>query len=395
MSQKRQKNAKSTPNEFRFSINPFLGHYTNSSGEKPLYLRIGVNKKEIKISVGIFIHPKYWNRQTRQILPSHPSSSDYSLILRKAISKANDILITFRLKGEIPSNDQVQTQFHRDVSTSDFITFALQELNHRKSELSHETFRTHRGDILKLKAFSPHLGFNRLTYSFIDDFDIYMREKLMNRPNTRHKTHKTLKTYINRAIKKGFLDFSPYDEFRAKTQKTERTFLTRSEIIILEKLHEENRLSETAQNTLSAFLFACFCGGIRVSDLLRLNQRNIRGSFVVFSPQKTRETSAELIRIPLTDRAKKYMNPTGPLISGYSDQVMNRNLKKISEAAGLEKKITFHVSRHTFATLFLKAGGKVEVLMRLMGHQSLKTTMKYIHVTEESKEDQMRLLSNL
>lgn len=191
------------------------------------------------------------------------------------------------------------------------------------------------------------------------------------------------------------MDRSPFEDFKMKTQKTERTFLTRGEVRKLEELFDKEILSRSHQNTLQCFLFCCFCGGVRVSDVKALNQHNIRGAMLVFSPQKTRETSAELVRIPLTPRAKKYINKKGALVPATSDQVMNRHLKTISEAAGIDKKITFHVSRHTFATLFLKAGGKVEVLMGLMGHQSLKTTMKYIHVTEESKVDQMNLLSNI
>lgn len=393
--QKATKSPKRSHLNFRFTINPFLKAQKTKTGEHPVYLRIGINGQRIRLPVGISMKKEHWSRSIKMASPAHPRQNDVNLIIRQAISRVNDVLILFRLKGKIPTSEDLKKHFHHGAPSDDFLDFAYSELQSRSRELSQETFRTHKGDLSKLESFKSSLTFNDLDFTFLESFDNHMRSNLFNRPNTRHKTLKTIKTYVNRAIKKGLMDHNPFDSFTMKTQKTERTFLTRGEVLKLERLFEEGSLPEALQNTLQSFLFCCFCGGIRVSDVQRLNQFNIRGSMVVFTPQKTSEMSSELVRVPLTERAKKYINEKGSLVPYTSDQVMNRHLKEISKRAEIDKKITFHVSRHTFATLFLKAGGKVEVLMMIMGHQSLKTTMRYVHVTEDSKLDQMKLMNDL
>ncbi len=97
--------------------------------------------------------------------------------------------------------------------------------------------------------------------------------------------------------------------------------------------------------------------------------------------------------ISLIDLAKKVINHEPKLfVEKFSDQYLNRELKIILRAIGITKKVTFHVSRHTFATNYLRAGGSVEKLKKLLGHSKIETTMIYVHiVNSEANEDIFRL----
>ncbi|MNE42378.1 Tyrosine recombinase XerD [compost metagenome] len=74
---------------------------------------------------------------------------------------------------------------------------------------------------------------------------------------------------------------------------------------------------------------------------------------------------------------------------------MNENLKLIAEKAKISKELSFHTARHTFATLFLAAGGNIAVLKELMGHAAIKTTMVYVHIDAEQRKQQMSLMESL
>jgi len=208
------------------------------------------------------------------------------------------------------------------------------------------------------------------------------------------KTLKTLKTYVIRAIKKEQMAQNPFDSYKVKGQKVEMVYLTRREVARLEELYD-TLTDLSLKRTLQSFLFCCFCGGIRVGDLPFLNQHNKSLSEIHYVPNKTRESSSKVIRIPINKKARKHINPAGKIVPTYCSQVMNRHLKTLAQLAEIEKPITFHVSRHTFATLFLQMGGKVEVLKELMGHSAIKSTMQYVHVTDQSKHSQMDAMDNL
>ena len=80
--------------------------------------------------------------------------------------------------------------------------------------------------------------------------------------------------------------------------------------------------------------------------------------------------------------------------ASVAEQVGNRQLKLISEQLELNKKLTYHVSRHTFATNYLRAGGRVEHLMDALGHSNISITMRYVHIVNAEKADAMNKLAD-
>jgi site-specific recombinase XerD len=152
-------------------------------------------------------------------------------------------------------------------------------------------------------------------------------------------------------------------------------------------------LVDHLQHVLQYFLFSCFSGGFRISDITRLTHDNITGGRITFFMYKNRRKKKKRISIVLNNSAQLLLTShNGKLFQTYCDQITNRHLKEIARIAGIDKKITFHVARHTFATHFLMAGGKVEVLKDILGHSKIETTMRYVHIVDESKNEQLKTL---
>jgi integrase/recombinase XerD len=132
--------------------------------------------------------------------------------------------------------------------------------------------------------------------------------------------------------------------------------------------------------------------GARISDVKDISAKNIVGDELVYSPVKLRRRKPKIVRVPLHEMAKQFIERGGGVFNRvYADVYINRLLKKVGIAAGITTVLSTHVARHTFATIFLERGGKVEVLQQLMGHANIKDTMKYVHVAESRKAEQIKV----
>ena len=128
---------------------------------------------------------------------------------------------------------------------------------------------------------------------------------------------------------------------------------------------------------------------MRIGEIQKLNRNQLTEDYISFIGNKRNKDKS----ISLIDLAKKVINHEPNLfIDKLTDQYLNREIKIILRNLGITKKISFHVSRHTFATNFIRAGGTVEKLQKLLGHSKIETTMIYVHiVNSEANEDIFRL----
>lgn len=146
----------------------------------------------------------------------------------------------------------------------------------------------------------------------------------------------------------------------------------------LNKLHlfyeTNSNLAQNEKIVLQYFLFSCYTG-IRYSDLKLLNAEDIQNNTIHIRMHKT----SLGVSIPLSRKANQLLPPSksGKIFSIFCNKVTNRILKKIATKSGIDKKLTFHVARHTFATTSLTLGIPIEVICKLLGHTNIKTTQIY------------------
>ena len=144
------------------------------------------------------------------------------------------------------------------------------------------------------------------------------------------------------------------------------------------------------KNILSRFLFSCFTG-LRISDIDNLKEENIISDSLAFTTVKT----GKFQRINMNESAKKYIDPKIIFPAGYTGEYINRELKDIAKICGIRKNISYHVSRHTFATNFLICGGRVEHLQKILGHSKITDTMIYVHIVDSITDIQINNMDDI
>ena len=203
---------------------------------------------------------------------------------------------------------------------------------------------------------------------------------------------------LNEAVHKKLLPANPAmylnneDKKPIKAVRSMRTYLTIDEV---RRLIAADCKREQVKR---AFLFACFTG-LRISDVRNLTWADIKekngSKYVSIIIQKTRQP----IVLKLNEDALRWM-PQGQgkgQVFALPDNhgTLNRNLKMWAKAAGIDKDLCFHMSRHTFATMALTLGADLYTVSKLLGHQDISVTQVYAEIIDEKKDKALDLTNGL
>jgi site-specific recombinase XerD len=178
----------------------------------------------------------------------------------------------------------------------------------------------------------------------------------------------------------------------------QRIYLTEAELKALFELYDSETIPGHLHRTLRHFLFMCLTG-IRISDFLRLKHENIQENVLKFVPHKTNVRKRRELHVPLIVKALDLIDDedsrTCFVFNAISEQKMNVQLKDIAPLAEINKDITNHSARHTFATLFLEKTSDVATLQKLLGHSNIRETMIYVHIGTAKINNQMASFDKL
>lgn len=204
-----------------------------------------------------------------------------------------------------------------------------------------------------------------------------------------------INTILNKAVKDGIIMRNPMTKLDS-TQKphapeSQREYLTIDEV---QKLIATPMRDEV---TKRMFLFGCFTG-LRYSDIKRVTWGLIDRRRIEMDMKKTKR----LVYVPLSDNAMKYLperknaKSRDKVFTGYPHSATaNIHIKKWAKAAGINKEVSFHVSRHTFATLALTYGADLYTVSKLLGHTSIETTQIYAKIVDKKKEEAVNLIPQI
>ncbi|MEI7980419.1 MAG: site-specific integrase [Bacteroidota bacterium] len=255
-----------------------------------------------------------------------------------------------------------------------------------------ETLRTFSSLISKLKQYEGSLYFNDITLEFLKKYHSFMVNDLNNHENTCSKLFRFMRNMINRAISQNIIKENVFDRFQIKSLPGKREFLSEDELKILEDLNIKGTGTRYLNNVLKYFLFACYTGlryqdlkKLRFSDLKKGNIDDSEVFFIRITMHKTREE----VSVPLIPKAFALVGEPGfqnqKVFRVSVNQLTNRHLKEIITKAKIQKNITFHCARHTFAVHCLELEMPIEVVSALLGHTNLKTTEIYTKILDRRK----------
>ena len=195
------------------------------------------------------------------------------------------------------------------------------------------------------------------------------------------------------------LAFHPFSEYKNTKKDKDRGYLMRNELEELVKFNCEKKIDELVKDL---FVFSCFTG-LSYSDLKGLKSSNIQEFFdgnkwIIIRRKKT-STSSNVMLLDIPKMIiEKYagLSKDGKVFPVPSNTVCNDSLKRISKLIDSlkEKKITFHLARHTFATLFLSEGVPLESLSKMLGHKNIATTQIYAKILNEKVGKDMQKVSH-
>ena len=270
-----------------------------------------------------------------------------------------------------------------------------------KQGVSYTARRT--ADYLRMYAKAETIPFYRIDKEFVIGFVDWLKKYRTAKgtplkPNTIDLIFSQLVAGLNSAVKKRIINTSPARELEAsekpKKDVINRPYLTIDEV---QAIYDINY--SASPYTKRIFLFGCM-SGLRYSDIVSLRWRDLefRKDGKVFATFKQKKTE-QLVSATLSDSAVKLL----PSMEGlFPDDFVfgtpikytgvKYHLEKIVEKAGIKKKITFHTSRHTFATMLLTLGADLYTVSKLLGHSSIKTTQIYAEVVDQKKQDAVALI---
>lgn len=353
----------------------------NKQGTALVQVEASLNQRKIYFKTNIYLRPEYWDKRTAQVC-NHPQADDLNSMLFEFVLHLQGIELSLWKRG-VPATLSLlkdAMKKNRPVNVT-FPVFAKEYVQHsdRRQSTKENLITT----INVLQEFRPGLDFKDITYTFLKDFEVYLREK-GNGVNTVAKHLRQLRTLVNEAINQGYIhaDAYPFRKYKIKQKKGRHEFLTPDELRKLENLEINDR---KLRHVLDAFLFCCYVG-LRFSDFCQLTPANfIKVNGKRWLHFKSIKTGIEL-RLPLhlffEGKALAILDKynIAEFASLGSNSEVNKCLAQITMIARIKKHVTYHTARHTCATLLIHQGVPITTVQKLLGHTSVKTTEIYSEI---------------
>ena len=271
--------------------------------------------------------------------------------------------------------------------------------------------RTVLNTVRALRLFrGDYIAFRDVDKEFLSEFTDYLRQmpkaskygvlktggRLSN--NSVVSYYGTLRTAINRAYKEGIITVNPTKEFdfasKVRQEPSRREYLTLDELKTLINTECRHEIVKRA------FLFSCLCG-LRVSDIRKLRWCDLQRSGGRVRIEITMQKTKEPLYMPISDEALKWLPERGEangsdfIFPLTHEGTVNDTLQHWAKVAGITKHISFHVSRHTHATMMLTLGADLYTVSKLLGHKNIATTQIYAKIVDKKKEEAIGLIPNL
>jgi site-specific recombinase XerD len=354
-----------------------------------------LNRKKINFSTKIECETKHWNTKNSRISIADKQAPDKNLILDNILARITRVFVNYKLRNKELTREGFNRAYNRPDDFENFYKFCDEYKKKIASRTELTTLAVHKTILAKLEAYAPDLHFDDITLDFVTDYYYkYLRKKLKNNENTAYKNMSTIRKYTNAAIKAGYMDENPFEEFHIIRTKANYTYLEEEELQKLVKLYRSGKLELKLHKTLQFFLFMCF-GSQHIGDAKPMKLEQFGNSTFTYYRAKLRNKKPEPITVPISESLRAIIKDIagyrkqGPLFEHlHCDQKMNEYLKAICKLEGVDikKSISHKTARHTFATFYLHKTNDLNTLKDILGHSDIRETLIYAHVLERSKQ---------
>jgi site-specific recombinase XerD len=370
-------------------------HQANKDGTYPLRLRITKDRKTTYKALGYSIEAKDWDKERKRVKKSHTNSTRLNNFISKKIVEIQDIAIEEETKDSSVNIKKIKKKLNDRVE-SDFYLFAERYFKRYDTEKSRGTHKGYKSAIQKLKDYlnNKELLFSEIDYQFLVDYRNHLKA-LGNNPNTRSKDLKRIRTIFNEAMRNGVLDrnMDPFLNFKMESNKTYKEKLTKEEIDRIRAL--EYSVNSLKWHVKNIFLICYNFMGMRIGDALTLKKSQVYSGRLIYSMRKTDDN----ISLQLTKEAQDILDNYNisklkpndfifPLIKpnrkslhakiSSATALYNKYLRLLAEDASIEKHLSSHVARHSWAQQAKLLNVNIAIIQQAFGHSSSSTTENYM-----------------
>ncbi len=356
----------------------------NKDGKTLIYLVIRIGIKEKLLSTGKYIDPGLFNNSGYGGIIEKRNHGKLNTYLENEKNKVNDLILDLQYKNEVITFDKIIHKYCNTSSAENFLEFAYKELELLKPKLAKKTYLDYYYSLKNLEEFNAELTFDDLSYRFLTRFEVWLKAVKHRNQNSRVRNFTAIRKFLNLAINYGLTKNYPFRQFKFSGKRVEREHLTEIELTKLQELFDSKTLSEKLQKTLGNFLFTCYTG-IAADDMKHKERLKIDGKTVTFNRGKT----GEFVMVPLSNKAKALVPFIQEENLKQKTHRIHQDLTEIMELASIDKHITYHCGRHTFAVISLIKGISLSVVSNVLGHTATKTTEIYAKVVDQLLNTEM------
>jgi site-specific recombinase XerD len=394
-----------------FSMLFYLKKQKNyTSGLAPVYLRITVDGERAEVTTNRECEPEKWNSHSGRAIGTKENIKSLNAFLDNLQSDAYEAHRYLHENGKLITAESLKNRMLGKSEKSYMLIELFKDHNSKVASLigkgfapaTHKRYETslrHTQAFLKFKFGVADINIEKVDNAFITDYDYYLRTTNKCNNNSTLKYIKNLGKIIRICLSNGWIIKNPFVNYKGKIKTVNRVYLTEEEVQrMADKSFDIDRLSQVRD----VFLFCCFTG-LAYVDIKKLKiseiTKGVDGGLWIFTNRQKTDTRSVIPLLPTaTQLIKKYSNH--PLCINKdmplpvpSNQKMNGYLKEIAAMCGIDKILTSHIARHTFATtITLSNGVPIETVSKMLGHSSIKQTQHYAKILDLKVSADMLLL---
>lgn len=384
-------------------------------GRCPIWIRISDRDGDRFISLGEKVLWSEWNPRTGRVRKSHDNADDLNQLIQQKVTEARAAILRLKIDGDYVTADVVKEALTPD-DRPDLFAFWQRHLDELEARGKIGRLRRLRATKGKMEEFigRERLPFDQLTPRLLTEFETHCLSK-NNKQSTIATNLRDIKTIVNRAVRERLIKpgDSPFAYFKIKQGQTaERTKLTFAEVMAIERLQLDE--GSDLWHARHVFLFSFYAAGVRFSDCAMMTHGKIISGIdgaadrLAYRMGKSGKLQSVKITPPARRILDSYLKDAAdddrfifPLMEGYDltspkklynakasqNTLMNKSLKEIARRAEIDKPLSTHIARHSFADLARTSGWSIYDISQALQHSSIEMTQRYLKAFDDKALD--------
>lgn len=373
-------------------------------GTASVFVRVTFGKLSAEVATGKSVLPSQWVATKGRAKGNTLKNKQINAFLDQMEYTLHDLTLQIQREGKQVSAKEILNRY-KNLNVPKIGILALYaEHNKEQKELvnisvalgtykRHETSMKLFTEFLQYKYKAKDIPVTEVDVDMLKKYQHYLMTVRHNNNNTTVKYLRNLGKVLNLAVSKKLIQASPLEELKLKIEPVDKGFLNKTE---LSKLAEKEFDVLRLEQVRDIFLFCCYTG-LAYVDVHSLTTGDIVEEDGRLWIRKARHKTSVMCHIPIIkpardilDKYAPFIPTTGKLLPVLSNQKMNAYLKEIAAVVGIEKDLTTHLARHTFATTVTLANHvSIENVSKMLGHSSIRMTQHYARILDASIESEM------